>query len=81
MTTNYSYDALNRVMRKTYSDGITPEVDFVYDQSSPSIGGVQSLSNTIGRLAYAFSPGSTMDIYSYDQMGRLAQSEAVRLSR
>ena len=70
VTTTYAYDSPNRVTRKTYSDGVTPEVDFVYDQASAGMGGVLSLANTIGRLAYAFSPGSVMDIYSYDLMGR-----------
>jgi YD repeat-containing protein len=71
VTTNYVYDSLNRVTRKSYSDGVTPEVDFVYDQASAGIGGTQySLSNANGRLAYAFTPNSTTDIYSYDLMGR-----------
>jgi RHS repeat-associated protein len=54
-----------------YSDGVTPEVDFVYDQPAPGIGGVQALSNVNGRLAYAFTPNSTTDVYSYDSMGRV----------
>ena len=70
MTTNYSYDSLNRVTRKTYSDGVTPEVDFVYDQAVAPVSPPAALANTNGRLAYAFSPGSVMDIYSYDPMGR-----------
>ena len=70
VTTNCAYDGLNRVTRKTYSDGVTPEVDFVYDQAVAPMPPSATLSNANGRLAYAFTPGSTMDIYSYDPMGR-----------
>jgi RHS repeat-associated protein len=70
VTTNYTYDSLNRVTRQTYSDGVTPEVDSVYDQAVAPMSPSAPLANTNGRLAYAFSPNSTMDIYSYDAMGR-----------
>jgi len=73
VTTSYAYDSLNRVTRKTYSDGVTLEVDLVYDQ--PSLNGAQyTLANAIGRLAYAYSPNSTMDLYSYDVMGRVTDA-------
>jgi len=72
VTTNYTYDSLNRLNRKTYSDGVTPEVDLVYDQAGPNFGG--GSLNVNGRLAYAFEPNSTMDVYSYDVMGRVTDS-------
>jgi YD repeat-containing protein len=75
VTTTYVYDSLNRVARKTYSDGVTPEVDFVYDQAAASFGGPQhSSAFANGRLSFAFIPNSATDIYSYDQMGRVTDT-------
>jgi RHS repeat-associated protein len=71
--TNYSptespIDDLNRVTKKTYSDG-TPSASFAYDSC---VGGCPSgftASNPVGRLVKAFTP-NTQAFYSYDVMGR-----------
>lgn len=77
ITTHYAYDALNRLINKWYSDGVTPESCYQYDSSSVTYG--------IGRLAGAWTqlPGTTCStsptagsfltskwILSYDPMGR-----------
>lgn len=68
--TTYSYDALNRLTGKTYSDGTSPAA-YHYDETS-SHG--NTLYNTIGRLSSETTTGgtfSTLDMYSYDRMGRV----------
>jgi RHS repeat-associated protein len=62
------YDALHRLLLKTYSDGTTPQANYVYDVSSP---GPVSGANVIGRLRYT-SRNSTGSVYNYDAMGRVA---------
>jgi RHS repeat-associated protein len=80
ITTTYTYDALNRLTSKTYSDG-TPTVKFFYDQANPW--GV-SITNYLGRLtetvAYA-SDGSYLAsaMFSYDAMGRVVLNQQCTL--
>ncbi len=85
VTTNYSYDALNRLTFYSSNDG-TPNRIYNYDQTSFWMG---PQYNTIGRLSeshtdtdtrYASSvpnPASpytwTEELYSYDAMGRVAR--------
>jgi RHS repeat-associated protein len=75
-TTTYTYDALNRLTQKSFSDG-TPSVKFGYDQSTVTLNTSPiSISNSIGRLSWTASVNSsgvsiTMDGYSYDSMGRI----------
>jgi YD repeat-containing protein len=81
VTTNFSYDALNRVSSKSYNDGATPWVCYLFDTAA----------NGNGRLAYdwtqkastggcssTFPAGNgyltARSISAYDAMGRL-QSE------
>ena len=66
------YDALNRVLKKTYSDG-TPAATFSYDQTSAL--GV-TLTNTIGRKSSESTAGSlpSGSVFSYDPMGRLVNN-------
>ncbi|MGH9359689.1 MAG: RHS repeat domain-containing protein, partial [Terriglobia bacterium] len=75
ITTTYTYDALNRLTEKSYSD-TTPAAYYSYDQSSVSIGSWSSgtLTNTKGRMTEAVtgSPAQTGVAYSYDPMGRVA---------
>jgi RHS repeat-associated protein len=81
VTTSYHYDGLNRLIQKSYNDGVTNTNLYGYDSSSVGFvpvpqngrGDVSvSLVNTIGRLAYASSTNSgTLDAFSYDAMGRL----------
>jgi len=70
ITTTYSYDPLNRLTRKLYSDGTTPLVTFEYDKTQTN-GPVSSYP--IGRLVEASSAGIATTWISYDQMGRAAE--------
>jgi RHS repeat-associated protein len=72
VTTTYSYDALNRLTLKSYSDGTTPYAQYTYDANPP--GGPIPNVNNIGRLAYSWSPNYTGNKYNYDPMGRVANS-------
>jgi len=70
ITINYSYDALNRILGKTYTDS-TPPITFSYDTSS-----ITNSSNDIGELTQATvkTGSSTLaqtNTYGYDTMGRL----------
>jgi YD repeat-containing protein len=70
--TTYSYDTLNRLLTKSYSDG-TPTAYFTYDEQS--WGGLLNLNNTAGRLSHAWTSagsGYVNSIYSYDPVGRVA---------
>jgi RHS repeat-associated protein len=78
----YQYDALNRLTQKSYSDGVTPNARFGYDQASVTMGTEQfNIANSIGRLSFecTLSPSTctsaagNMDAFSYDPMGRTAQ--------
>ncbi len=69
ITTTYSFDALNRLTQKSYSDGITPTASFLYDVASTN--GV-SISNPVGRLVRSTTSGAlTQNINSYDPLGRV----------
>jgi len=77
-TTSYSYDALNRLTQKSYSDALTPTVLFGYDQTSVTMGTQQfNVASGIGRLGWectiAGNSCPTMDAFSYDPVGRPAQ--------
>ena len=80
ISVNYSYDALNRLTGKTYSDS-TPPVSFAYDVSSITAPvSPAPPPNLTGELTQAtVSAGSTMlaqtNTYSYDPMGRLQYEE------
>ena len=72
---NYSYDALNRLTTKTYSD-TTPPVTFTYDSSSVSASNPPNSPNLIGQLTQTkvTAGASTLaqtSLYQYDAMGRL----------
>jgi len=66
VTTTYQYDQLNRLTQKSYSDGTTPTVTFIYD----SISGA-TITNGIGRLVRASTPCSS-DTTQYDPVGRIS---------
>jgi len=66
------YDALNRLLRKTYSDGTTPAVSYVYDVASSSACTPNTLTITYGvgrRTGMCDAAGS--EAWAYDQMGRV----------
>jgi RHS repeat-associated protein len=60
--TRTGYDALNRPMKKTYSDS-TPGVTYTYDDSS--------VSNSKGRLTQVSSTVSKTNYFGYDTMGQV----------
>jgi len=77
VTTNYSYDALNRITQKSYSDGTTLPAVFGYDQTNITMGTQQfPITNSIGRLSWTCVSQQSppwcipMTAFSYDAMGR-----------
>jgi RHS repeat-associated protein len=71
VTTNYTYDALNRMQTKTASDG-----SFAYTytwDASPGIGTLPSgqTNSIIGRLGQATNGVNASEQYAYDAMGRV----------
>jgi YD repeat-containing protein len=75
--TTYTYDALNRLTGKTYSDGTTPGAYYQYDQSSAGFGPGSSgfaVTNGIGRLTSEWvgtlSSYTWASFRSYDAVGR-----------
>ena len=78
--TKYTYDALNRLTKKTYSDGVTPIALYVYDTGNIYFSPTQryTTSNVVGRLSIICQdiPGAcqSMTAFSYDAMGRTIQT-------
>ena len=70
VTTTYTYDALNRLTQKSYSDGTTPTATFLYDATVGPYG--WSIPNPIGRLVEASAAGA-FTVNWYDVMGRVTQ--------
>jgi RHS repeat-associated protein len=66
ITTTYTYDALNRLTGKSYSDG-TPAVTYLYDLTAYN--GL-TITNGKGRRT-GMSDGSGQTAWSYDAMGRV----------
>jgi len=67
---NFTYDALNRVLTKTYTNSLNPQknpaVTYTYDNLS--------ISNGRGRLYSVANANSTTTITAYDTMGRTLSS-------
>jgi YD repeat-containing protein len=81
VTTNYQYDALDRLTQQSFSDGVTPTVTKKYD-SSLELG--QGLDNTIGRLSAEYvtdASGKLVSgrVYGYDPMGRVVDNSQCTL--
>jgi len=71
VNTAYTYDALNRLTSKLYSDGVTSGAYYLYDQAT--VWGV-SISNPLGRLTLATTNSSCVsEIFSYDAVGRVVK--------
>jgi RHS repeat-associated protein len=69
VTVNYSYDALNRLLDTTFSDGTTQGTSHRYDYSS-FLG--QTFTNPIGREVAGTAAGNTIESFvSYDPIGRV----------
>jgi RHS repeat-associated protein len=76
VTINYTYDALNRLLDTTFSDGTTLKASHRYDYATFQ---GQSFTNPIGREVAALtvnSSGTTVasTFASYDVMGRVAHT-------
>jgi RHS repeat-associated protein len=76
LLTSYTYDALNRVISKSYNDSNpqTPAVNYVYDaQSLPNGAPTFTRGASVGRLvAVTYGGGSSGDYHGYDATGRTA---------
>jgi RHS repeat-associated protein len=69
---NYTYDALNRLLDTTYSDGTTQGTSHRYDYSS-YMG--QAFSYPIGREVASTAAGATINNFtSYDALGRVKKT-------
>lgn len=67
--TTYAYDELHRLRTITYSDGVTPQAAFNYDEATAW---GASLLNTTGRLSSeSAASGHAGALFSYDRMGRV----------
>jgi RHS repeat-associated protein len=73
VSTTYSYDGLNRLTGKSYSDGSTPAVIYCYDNSN-GLCGAGSSTNPQGRLT-AMKDGSGVTAWSYDVDGRIVTEQ------
>jgi RHS repeat-associated protein len=82
--TTYSYDSINRLATKTYSDS-TPEARYFYDvvpsglPSGVSLPPGFSFQNLLGRTSAILSPSTTRDaatalFHTYDIGGRITKS-------
>jgi RHS repeat-associated protein len=72
VTVKYTYDALNRLLDTTYSDGTTQGTSHRYDYAS-FLG--QTFTNPIGHEVAATAAGNTIESFaSYDVMGRIAST-------
>jgi RHS repeat-associated protein len=72
ITTTFSYDALNRVVLRDYSDS-TPDVSYFYDGTGLS----QVPANSKGALTKVSSSVSETRYTSFDTLGRLKSNEQV----
>ncbi|MGH9556903.1 MAG: RHS repeat domain-containing protein [Terriglobales bacterium] len=66
VTTTYTYDGLHRLTQKSYNDGATAMVTYLYDQSSYN--GLTT-TNGIGRRT-GMTDASGVSAFSYDAVGR-----------
>lgn len=67
VTINSTYDGLNRMTSKSYSDSVTPTVNFIYDEAN--------VPNSKGKLTKVSSSISETRYTAFDSMGRLLSSE------
>jgi len=81
ITTNYTYDALNRVTTKSYQGDTsgTPAVSYSYDAQTvpglPTGAPTFTRGSSTGRLvAVIYGSGNTGTYQGYDQLGRVVQS-------
>jgi RHS repeat-associated protein len=73
ITITYQYDAINRLISRTYSDNSTPQVNYFYDsQAIPDGAPAFERGKSLDRLVAVTYGGSTLGSYigQYDAMGR-----------
>ena len=75
VTTNYSYDALNRLYLKTYTGMSTSKAQYAYDGTALSgcsvpLPSITNPTNLVGRRS-AMCSNLSSSVFSYDQMGRV----------
>jgi RHS repeat-associated protein len=75
VTTNYSYDVLNRLTEKSYVNLTTPNALYGYDGTtlsgcSTALPSITNPTNLVGRRS-AMCSGNSESSFSYDPMGRL----------
>ncbi|WP_216843106.1 hypothetical protein, partial [Granulicella sp. S190] len=76
ISTNYSYDALNRITNKSSSGAAgVPGLNYVYMYDQVSVGGSFTSSNPVGRLVFASNNVNADRHYSYDAMGRVIHQD------
>src|SRR5712664_3411574 len=66
LTTTYTYDALNRLLTKSYSDGETDVPTYYYDKDPSG----RTRQNAIGRMTVWGTINCLWMTYDYDSMGR-----------
>ncbi|MBV9779465.1 MAG: RHS repeat protein, partial [Acidobacteriaceae bacterium] len=69
IATSYTYDALNRITSKAYSDG-TPAVAYTYDGGS-------AVPLSAGRLIQTSNGISTTNVLGYDGLGEITASQQI----
>ncbi|HEY0324117.1 MAG TPA: RHS repeat-associated core domain-containing protein [Pyrinomonadaceae bacterium] len=67
ITTQYTYDSLNRVTLRHYNDGVTADVTYLYDTLTYGKGRLTSVSSAISQTSYS----------GYDALGRITGSTQV----
>jgi RHS repeat-associated protein len=81
ISSTFSYDSLNRLLSKTYSDGTTPTSVFGYDGGDNNGNPLAQPSlNSVGRPSFSSNGGNPASIYSYDAMGRISSQYECLLS-
>ncbi len=65
ITTNYVYDNLNRVKNRNYSDNVTPNVAYTYDNLTNAKGKLTKVANGISETRYL----------AFDILGRVTSSQ------
>ena len=73
ITTSYSYDALNRVVTRNYSDNTTPNVSYFYDGTGLS----STPSNSKGQLTKVSNGLSETRYTAFDALGKVLSSQQI----
>lgn len=80
VTTRMTYDAMNRILTKSYSDQATPPVTYCYDGAVAAAGGGSctnpqtAIPNALGHLTQVYSSASATTYNAFDGSGRVVLS-------